>query len=139
MRIGYYDCNSNGVADTLDIAHGTSPDTNGNGIPDECEGSADIGEANGSHRRIENFPNPFFSTTAILFDVREGGEPVRLQIFDVSGRLVRTLRDAFTSAGTKSVVWDGTDDVGQSVVPGVYLCRLEGAASVELRRILLVR
>jgi len=37
LRIGDYDCNGNGIGDTEDIASGTSPDANGNGIPDECE------------------------------------------------------------------------------------------------------
>jgi hypothetical protein len=37
LRIGDYDCNVNGVGDATDIGVGGSPDTNGNGIPDECE------------------------------------------------------------------------------------------------------
>ncbi len=41
MRIGDYDCNSNGIPDTADIANGTSQDTNINGIPDECEAAGD--------------------------------------------------------------------------------------------------
>ncbi len=139
MRIGGYDCNINGVADSLDIEHGTSPDVNGNGIPDECEDVSDVAEAGSSYRFIENVPNPFSSMTAILFDVPEGGEPLRLQIFDASGRLVRTLRDEFASAGRNSAFWDGTDERGRPVVPGLYLCRLEGATSVETHRMLLVK
>jgi hypothetical protein len=38
LRIGDYDCNGNGIGDAIDIASGTSTDSNGNGIPDECEG-----------------------------------------------------------------------------------------------------
>jgi len=38
LRIGDYDCNGNGVGDAIDIQNGTSVDSNGNGIPDECEG-----------------------------------------------------------------------------------------------------
>ncbi len=40
LRIGDYDCNSNGIGDLIDIAGGSSPDRNGNGIPDECEPNA---------------------------------------------------------------------------------------------------
>ena len=40
LRIGDYDCNANGVGDSVDIADGTSPDRNGNGIPDECAPNA---------------------------------------------------------------------------------------------------
>jgi len=42
LRIGDYDCNGNEVADTEDIASGTSNDVNGNGIPDECECLGDL-------------------------------------------------------------------------------------------------
>jgi hypothetical protein len=42
MRIGDFDCNGNGVGDAQDIADGTSPDVNGNGIPDECECLGDL-------------------------------------------------------------------------------------------------
>ena len=38
LRIGDYDCNGNGIGDSVDIQTGTSLDRNGNGIPDECEG-----------------------------------------------------------------------------------------------------
>jgi hypothetical protein len=40
LRIGDYDCNSNGIGDAVDISSGTSLDRNSNGIPDECEGLA---------------------------------------------------------------------------------------------------
>jgi hypothetical protein len=42
MRIGEYDCNSNGIADSQDIASGYSTDFNGNGVPDECDGLGDL-------------------------------------------------------------------------------------------------
>jgi hypothetical protein len=42
MRLGDWDCNSNGIPDTIDLANGTLHDCNGNGVPDECERAAGI-------------------------------------------------------------------------------------------------
>ena len=72
----------------------------------------------------QNYPNPFNSTTGIRYDL-----PVRcrslLNIFDVNGKLVKTLIDREMSAGSYSVVWDGTDDLGNKVVSGIYFYRIE--------------
>ena len=50
--------------------------------------------------------------------------PVDLSIFDVHGRLVRTVTDASLEAGTHSLAWNGRDDEGRDVPAGLYLARL---------------
>lgn len=50
----------------------------------------------------------------------------RVGVFDAAGRRVRTLRAAAGMAGTTHATWDGRDDAGRNVEPGVYLARLEG-------------
>lgn len=72
----------------------------------------------------QNEPNPFNPTTEITYDVPRGGAPVMLSIYDVSGRLVRRLVDAFETAGQNQVTWDGRDDRGGQAASGVYFCRL---------------
>jgi hypothetical protein len=140
LRIGDYDCNQNGVGDSTDIAEGHSPDDNGNGIPDECEGTSDVSDvATSNSSLLHSFPNPFSSTTTIHFNVADNSEPVRLQIFDAGGRLVRTLLDGFASQGTNSLHWDGRDDKERPVAPGLYFYRLERAGMVQTGRTLLVR
>jgi hypothetical protein len=139
LRIGDYDCNTNGVGDSLDIALGTSPDVNGDGIPDECEGSAAAaGDAPQRYRLYQNVPNPFNPSTTIRFDAAEAAGHVTLQIFDVKGRLVRTLLDTRVAVG-KSVRWDGTDDEGDPVATGIYLYRLSAPGFVETRKMLLLK
>jgi len=140
-RIGDYDCNGNGVGDATDIALGTSPDTDMNGIPDECEtiptGTGDIVVF--SHRLFQNEPNPFNPTTTIRFDVADGGGHVALQVFDVRGRLVRTLVDERLDGGDKSAVWDGRDGHGDPVATGIYLYRLNAPGFTETRKMLLLK
>ena len=72
-------------------------------------------------------PNPFTGHTGICYELA-ASSPVSLQIFDVSGRVVRVL-DTRTSgakeAGFHTVSWNGLDDRGRHVSGGVYFCRLE--------------
>lgn len=58
--------------------------------------------------------------------------PVTIQILDLSGRLLKRVYDGDDSLGEHVHTWDGTDDSGRLVPPGVYLCRIE--ADVQLRR-----
>ena len=53
----------------------------------------------------------------------------RVRVFDVSGRLVRTLADREFGAGEHAVTWDGTDDGGRQVARGVYFTRVTFAES----------
>ena len=88
--------------------------------------------------RLECSPNPFNPRTTIKFDVPEAG-PVRLSVFDVAGRLVRTLVDDSMPQGSHEAVWDGTDSSGREVGSGSYLARLEFGGKVETVRMGLVR
>jgi len=83
-------------------------------------------------------PNPFNRLAALRFELPVGGR-VRLEVYDVAGRLIRTLLDADLSAGTKSAVWDGTDGTGRAVVSGVYFARLWAGGKLQTVRMSLVR
>ena len=140
LRIGDYDCNSNGVGDSLDIAHGTSSDHNENGIPDECEdGPVDVPEIASMERLLRVSPNPTDRMTTIDYVVSDRRARVRLQIFDVEGRAVRTLINGFAPGGTNSVTWDGKDGLGRLAAPGVYFARLETRRGVMTQRVQLIR
>ncbi|HPU86411.1 MAG TPA: FlgD immunoglobulin-like domain containing protein, partial [Candidatus Latescibacteria bacterium] len=77
----------------------------------------------------QNTPNPFNPSTTIRFTLTEAGH-VTLAVYDVNGRLVRTLVGPTASAaqtfpsGPHEVVWDGRDSNGREVASGVYLVRL---------------
>lgn len=71
----------------------------------------------------QNYPNPFNPGTTIRYTLPRA-ERVQLRVYDVHGRLVRTLRDGSEPAGDRRVEWDGRDRSGQPVASGVYLYRL---------------
>jgi len=62
-----------------------------------------------------------------------------LAIYDVSGRLVRTLLDASVPAGTRTVTWDGVDEAGHDVGSGVYFARLVTGSGSDGEKVLIVR
>ncbi len=64
-------------------------------------------------------PNPFRNSATIRFNLASEG-PVKIAIYDVSGRLVRMLHDGKASAGETSLVWDGTDNAGNRVSDGIF-------------------
>jgi len=86
----------------------------------------------------QNAPNPFNPRTTIDFNVGKAG-PVRLRIFDVMGRLVRTLVDRELALGRHQVIWDGKSEKGLPVSGGVYLYYLETEDYKRGRQMLLVR
>jgi hypothetical protein len=72
----------------------------------------------------QNHPNPFNPTTTIDYDVPSGGGKVTIRIYDVGGRLVRTLLDRTETPGRKTITWDGMSNSGQTVATGVYFYRM---------------
>jgi hypothetical protein len=86
----------------------------------------------------QNHPNPFNPTTTIAFDLPVRTS-VRLVIYDVSGRLIRTLVDDEMSPGQQSVRWDGRDAAGRKAASGVYFYRLETPAFNQSRKMILLQ
>lgn len=80
------------------------------------------------------FPNPFTSTTTIRFSLATGSH-ARLSIYDVTGRLVRTLVDAERVAGAYEVPWSGQDGRGGVVPAGIYFAKLEAGGLRETRKL----
>jgi hypothetical protein len=91
----------------------------------------------GVARLAAGSPNPFRETTAIEYSL-DRSVPVQLSVYDVQGRLVRSLVEQQGSVGTNRVVWDGRDDAGRLVPSGSYNTVLrtpQGDASQHLIRI----
>jgi len=77
-----------------------------------------------------NYPNPFNPETVIRYNLQESAS-VRLILFDMRGRPIRTLVDGYQGAGRYEVQWDGRDDKNQEVPSGTYIGRLISGESVE--------
>ena len=62
-----------------------------------------------------------------------------LRIYDVGGKLVRTLVDGPQTAGQKSVTWNGSDNRGHSVASGIYFYRLQAPGYEKTLKMVLVQ
>lgn len=81
----------------------------------------------------QNYPNPFNPTTQIAFDVSTSGA-VKLQVFDVMGRLVSTLVDDVVSVGVHTVAFNASN-----LTSGMYIYRLTSESTVQSMRMLLMK
>lgn len=79
-----------------------------------------------------NSPNPFNPVTTLRYDLPEESQ-VSLTIYDLMGREIRSLANGRLRAGSRSLIWNGTDNHGNAVPSGVYIIRLE-ASSVETEK-----
>ena len=87
-------------------------------------------------------PNPARGGTRIPFAIPAGSPPgsrVRLDLFGLDGRVVRTLLDEPASPGRRSVQWDGRDRDGTPVAAGVYFYRLSYGARSQSRKLAVTR
>jgi hypothetical protein len=101
-------------------------------VPESAAGQA------GQTELEQNYPNPFNPSTTIRFTLA-APQHVSVGIYDVSGRLVRTLISEVLPAGMHVVVWDGRDDSMAGAASGVYFCRIEAAEGVRTKKLVLVR
>ena len=81
---------------------------------------------------------PSFSSTSLDFDLPASGR-VAIAIYDVSGRLVRSILSESRPAGHHTTRWDGRTRTGGEAPAGVYFARLEGSGDVVTKRIVLVK
>ncbi len=101
---------------------------------------------------IRLFPNPFAGDLTIGIFVHEPSRHMKdrssaaqpgtgsIRVFDVKGRLVRTvLADEVLHPGEHTLGWDGKDETGKKVSPGVYYCRLQIGERSLTRRVILLR
>jgi hypothetical protein len=84
----------------------------------------------------QNRPNPLVGRTTFRFDLPRP-ETSCLEVFDITGRRVRVLINAWMPAGRHSIDWDARDRQGRSINPGAYICRLR-AGSFRAERKLVV-
>ncbi|MGI8891852.1 MAG: type IX secretion system sortase PorU, partial [Bacteroidia bacterium] len=84
--------------------------------------------ANLALNHVFNYPNPFTTHTTFLFEHNRPNTPldVQIQVFTVSGKLVKTINQPVFSEGFRSdsIEWDGLDDYGDRIGRGVYIYRL---------------
>lgn len=86
----------------------------------------------------QNHPNPFNPATAIAFSAPRAGH-VSLVVYDMAGRVVRTLVDGDLPAGPHTVTWRGRTDAGAVASSGLYFYKLRTAETVLTRKMTLLK
>ena len=85
-----------------------------------------------------NYPNPFNPMTTIKFDLPRQAH-VKLSVYDIAGRLVKTLVDEVRPAATHTVVWDGSDRSGRRVASGTYYYVVQSDSFRAVQKMMLVK
>ena len=87
---------------------------------------------------FQNYPNPFNPSTTIHYTLAKSSF-IKLNIYNLLGQKIRTIRNTFQTAGEYSLVWDATDERNTPVSSGLYFYRLEADNLTVQKKMLLVK
>jgi len=87
---------------------------------------------------IGAYPNPFNANANIVWSSPVNGNG-KVEILDITGRVINTLYNGFITSGSHTTVWDGTDNSGNPVPTGTYMCRVKVGDDIATSRITLVK
>lgn len=88
--------------------------------------------------QLDCSPNPCRDHLSLNYG-GDAGMTVELAIFDLSGRLVRSLGSGVLDGSAQNAMWNGVDDAGDHVPAGVYICRLLAPSGLVTRKVTLLR
>lgn len=100
--------------------------------------AAEVGGRAGALSLYAPSPNPSARTTRIAW-AQPSRAHVRVRVFDVAGRLVRTLAERTMDGGQHELAWNGTNEAGRAVAAGVYLVQVEAGGERSVRRFVRIR
>ena len=89
-------------------------------------------------RLNQNYPNPFNPTTSLAYDLPEDAL-VNITIYDMMGKVVRTLINMEQTVGYRSVQWNGTNDNGSPVSAGLYLYTIQAGDYSQTKKMVLLK
>jgi hypothetical protein len=98
----------------------------------------DVATVPGLTTLYDSYPNPFNPLTHIRFELARPCR-ARLEVYDLTGRIVRTLLDGRLAAGPHDRLWDGRDDMARAVPAGVYFYRLQAGTFSMAKKTLLLK
>ncbi len=87
---------------------------------------------------FQNYPNPFNPTTTISYALPNPSQ-VRIVIYDILGREVRTLVNSEQQSGVHNIVWNGLNNDGQQVASGTYIYRVKAGDNVQVKKMLFLK
>jgi len=91
-----------------------------------------------SGRLGQNYPNPVMKSTIIPFTIIQP-DHVTIDVFDVRGKRVASLADAFMQAGNHAITWNGVDQSGRKVPGGIYIYTMRTTNKIQSRRMVLIQ
>jgi len=86
----------------------------------------------------QNYPNPFNAQTTIAFRLDKPSH-VNLAVYDITGSMVKVLKDSYMAPGVYSVVWNGRNDSGEEVSSGVYFFGIDTGYGSDTKRMILLK
>ncbi len=92
----------------------------------------------GQYSISQNYPNPFNPITTIQYNIPMRSN-VKLQVYDITGRLVKVLSDMEQEAGLHIVSWNAHDNSGNSVASGIYFLRITAGSYVNTVKMMLLK
>ncbi len=102
-----------------------------------AEGVLSVDDIKGGESFLQAAPNPFNDFTKITYTTDH--ETVNLVVYNALGQVIKVLSNEYHTAGTHSIVWDGTDERGAAVSTGQYFYVLETAKGAVAKQLLIVR
>jgi hypothetical protein len=87
---------------------------------------------------FQNYPNPFNPTTTIRYSITRP-DLVRIKVYDVLGREVKTLVNEEKMSGVYQVSWNGDDSSGNKVSSGVYFYRIDAGDFIQTKKMMLIK
>ena len=90
------------------------------------------------YRIRNNIPNPFNPITSLRYDLPEDGL-VNITIYDMMGRIVKTLVNSSQTAGFKSIRWNATNDKNEPVSAGLYLYAIQAGEFRQTKKMVLLK
>lgn len=91
-----------------------------------------------SYSLLINYPNPFNPVTTLCYDLPEDAM-VNITIYDLMGRIVRTLVNMEQTAGYRSILWNATNEFGQHVSGGIYLYTIQTEDFRQTKKMVLLK
>lgn len=85
----------------------------------------------------QNYPNPFSATTTITYKLKLQSN-VKVTIYDILGRVVKKFSVGAQSLGHHNVVWDGKNNFGETIAPGVYFYRLQANDESQIKKMVFI-
>lgn len=119
------------------IAFGSTTLTNAGGIDffvAKMDNVTGITENNTSINAINIFPNPFSNSTTISFSLPQT-EKVSAKVFDMTGRIVKTIADGEMQEGVQQIEWNATDEKGNAVDAGIYFLKVDARDFSETKKL----